>query len=490
MTTKPISGRTIFAMFLVVWVGVGFFGPGYEGIKNNAVPRLGLAFNIIQKHSLTIDEFQGFGPDKAFYDGHYYADKAPGLSLTSLPIIYAAIAVVRGVGGDPQPLRDGHFTDFALLAAHLATTLVNGLALALCVVQIALICRRFNLSSNAALFGGLALGIASPAFGWATMFLGHSLAGSCLFLGFARTLMADLPSLHGRRRLAEGLITGLLLTWACVVEYTTALPVIVVGLFGLWRMRAEPRVDQLLLAAGVLSGLLVGALPLLIYNDLAFGSPFAIGYQYVVGFDAMKQGSMGFALPSPDVALQLLFGGYRGLVWLFPLMLALPFAWRASRRVFPTDAFVIMVAIPVLYLTVNSGYFDWSGGASTGPRHLIPSLPFLCLAFAALWDRAGATLARSALVGLFLVSVAISLVAISVTMGAPNTPDQPLVGFLLRFFLEGRIHNALDFALRAFPFWRAPGAMHLITLLALPVLWLGVIAIVQAPRLLAQRASA
>jgi hypothetical protein len=38
---------------------------------------------------------------------------------------------------------------------------------------------------------------------------------------------------------------------------------------------------------------------------------------------------------------------------------------------------IMIVVSTVFYLLLNSGYFMWWGGASFGPRHLIPMLPFL-----------------------------------------------------------------------------------------------------------------
>ena len=38
--------------------------------------------------------------------------------------------------------------------------------------------------------------------------------------------------------------------------------------------------------------------------------------------------------------------------------------------------------IVAYYWLLNSGYYMWDGGASAGPRHMVPALPFLALGLA------------------------------------------------------------------------------------------------------------
>ena len=81
--------------------------------------------------------------------------------------------------------------------------------------------------------------------------------------------------------------------------------------------------------------------------------------------------------------LELLFGGYRGLLPYAPVLVLVPFGLivmhrNASNR--PTVNVIIAVALTLLL--VNAGYYYWHGGFSTGPRHLIPMLPILGLALA------------------------------------------------------------------------------------------------------------
>ena len=420
--------------------------------------------------SLQVDQVAPFSADKAYFAGHYYSDKAPGMTLMATPAVAALERIARLAGVDTAPVKEGKLSNFLLLAAQVATAFTSGIAYVLVVLALYLAARQLGLSQSAAAFGSLCYGVGTPAFGWATMFFGHITAGACVFLAFAVILATTPQAAPPRRLLLRGIAVGGLLAWACVVEYTTAVPAFVVALFGLARLRAFTSTAVAPLLAGVAAGATVAVLPLLIHNQAAFGSPWRIGYQFVVGFEGMKQGTMGLSLPKAWVVWEILFGSFRGLLWLSPLLAVLPLAWYAAWLRLPADALAVLVAVPILYVIVNAGYFDWSGAASTGPRHLVPALAFAALPFAALWD--AWPIIRRPLLALLAVSGAISVACASVTMAAPNLPGEPMLPHLLGRFVAGDVHNLLDFVLRGVADWRPSGPVHLLTLLVLPVPWL------------------
>ena len=63
--------------------------------NSNSVTRISLVLAIIEDGSLKIDRFQGATSDKVFFKGHYYPDKAPGLSFSALPFTAAAYKFLR-----------------------------------------------------------------------------------------------------------------------------------------------------------------------------------------------------------------------------------------------------------------------------------------------------------------------------------------------------------------------------------------------------------
>ena len=60
---------------------------------SNALTRTALAVAILEDGTACIDKYQAATCDKAFFAGHYYPDKAPGLSFAALPSIAAARAL-------------------------------------------------------------------------------------------------------------------------------------------------------------------------------------------------------------------------------------------------------------------------------------------------------------------------------------------------------------------------------------------------------------
>ena len=183
------------------------------------------------------------------------------------------------------------------------------------------------------------------------------------------------------------------------------------------------------IVAGVL-----GLLPLLIYNQLAFGSPFELGYSKVVGFEGMKQGFFGLTWPKPSVVVELLFGVYRGLLPLSPVLVLVPVGlyvmWREpSTRV----AAGAILAVVCSFLWINASYVYWEGGWSTGPRHLVPMLPLCCLSLAFAWPRA--FWARTVALVLLAWSLVMSMISAVAGMFVPSDIRNPIVDFLLPTFL-------------------------------------------------------
>src|SRR5262249_17994843 len=64
----------------------------------NAVSRIALALAILDEGKLSIDRYEAATCDKAIINGHYYSDKAPGLSFASLPALAVGYTALRATG--------------------------------------------------------------------------------------------------------------------------------------------------------------------------------------------------------------------------------------------------------------------------------------------------------------------------------------------------------------------------------------------------------
>ncbi len=148
----------------------------------------------------------------------------------------------------------------------------------------------------------------------------------------------------------------------------------------------------------------------------------------------MQQGFFGITWPKPGIVVELLFGFYRGLLPLSPILVLVPMGlfemWRRRRTRVPAIAILLVICS---FLWINASYHYWHGGWSTGPRHLVPVLPLSCLALAFAWPRA--LWARTVTLVLLAVSLVLSLICAVAGMFAPSKFRNPIVDFLLPKFL-------------------------------------------------------
>lgn len=378
------NARISVVIAVLTFVSLLFYTPHAD--NSQVVTRLGLTLSIVEHGTLSIDRFADYTVDKALVSGHYYADKAPGLSLLAVPPVWLVKTVLDLLGIKVDSSDAAVFKFYAQIATLIAVALPASIAAAL----VFLMAVQLGASQQSAVFGSLAIAVASPFFFWSTTFFAHSLVGSLIVFILA-------IAIHQRRwDFGRGLAIGVLVGFTVVVEFVGGFAALVAGAVlaaTAWRpiVAAHRR-----FAGGVVLGAAVGVLPLLIYNQLAFGSPFRLGYMSVVGFEGMKSGFFGVGLPNPVVILELLFGGYRGLLPYVPVLVLVPFGllvmFREPRN---RPAVNVIVAVALTLILINAGYYYWEGGWSTGPRHIVPMLPLLGLALAfalpaGWWWRVGA----------------------------------------------------------------------------------------------------
>jgi hypothetical protein len=132
---------------------------------------------------------------------------------------------------------------------------------------------------------------------------------------------------------------------------------------------------------GTIVGGLIAEIPLMLYNNALFGSPFSISYSYS-DLHQMQEGLWGIHWPNPLIANKILFSGERGLLWLSPILALTPRGWWSMETAGERALMILCITIFLSFWIINSGFFNWEAGWSTGPRYITPSLPFLALPFA------------------------------------------------------------------------------------------------------------
>ena len=191
------------------------------------------------------------------------------------------------------------------------------------------------------------------------------------------------------------------------------------------------------LVVAFLGGALLPAIGLGAYHTACFGRPWSTGYRYVADSffaENMARGFMGITRPDPWVLIQSLFGTYRGIFFLSPVLLFGVFGLRKMLRTRFREEAIGFSFIVVYLLVLSSSYYMWWGGAAMGPRHLIPMLPFLALPIAF-------TSSGPSRVGAWILlawSLVTMLIATAVGPEAPEAAD-PAIAFHWSHFVSGEI---------------------------------------------------
>jgi len=404
---------------------LGAYAYFYQAGGWNQNARFDLVRAIVERRTLTIDAYESNTGDKAERNGHLYSDKAPGVSLTALPM-YAAVHAIRG---------EARETDrFQAAASYLCTVWAVALPSALAVVALYVFLvdvMRVGPAVSAAF--ALAYAFGTLAFPYSTLLYGHQPAAALAFLAFTVLAVARHrgPAPGGRSRLAAA---GAALGWAVVVEYPAALTAAAVAAYALLSVRPRPRLAWMAIGAGAAVAVLLG------YHILAFGGPFDLPYDFSVQQPRHRGLFMGLVAPSLRVLRYLLFDEYRGLFygssW---LLLAVPGAGFLLRDRRLRAEGLVCVAVALLYLGLNVCLTDWHGGWGMGPRHLVATLPFLAVLAAGVARGGHRRIVLAAGAAGALVSVVLMLAGTAVKPEVPRVEERPFTAFLLPAFSEGRL---------------------------------------------------
>lgn len=346
--------------------------------------------------------------DIAYVDGHYYAAKAPGLAMFSLPFYVLAKALgAIPLGSPTSPPAGSHTLDGSTMwYANLVVV-----AAFLCLLLLI----RWAVDRSIGTAGtpvALMLGLGTLLLPYATTYFAHDLAAALGFAAFALAVYTR-PARPLFALAGAGVLAGL----AIVVE----LPAVIVAVaVALYLALDSPHLARL---ASFAAGALVGITPLLLFNIWAFGSPVRTSYAHAVkelgasGHDVVGANDEGFyGLTHPSIgALRDLLVSERGLFVLTPITaLALVGLPGLARRGLRSEA-LFVAGLTATMLLYNASYYLPFGGFSAGPRFLILLLPFLAFPLADAWLRwRTATLIVAAVSAFWMISA---------TLAGPNLPD-------------------------------------------------------------------
>jgi hypothetical protein len=317
----------------------------------------------------TIDQYQVNTGDKAYYKGHYYSARAPGLALFALPFYDTLNLVGAESWTEEHVAPPDHPGDEMIYLIGLWANVLPGLLLLVLVWRVA---ERFQNGYGAA--AAVALGLGTMVLPLSTLLFSHVFT---TFLAFA-AFWIMLREREGPPSPMLLALAGLAMGYAFSSEYPTFFTAVV--LMGYLLSRRDALAPPLIVrrAGAYVVGGIVGIVPLLLYNHYAFGSWTHLAYSNI---PRQKQGFFGIDPPSLKVLATLLLDS-RGLLTISPVLilgaLGTVLLYRRGKR---AEALSI-TGVCVCYLGYDSGYYLPFGGGFMGPRFLITMLPFLAFPIA------------------------------------------------------------------------------------------------------------
>jgi hypothetical protein len=412
----------------------------------NTASRLMLTYAIVDRGTVSITGLDKQTNDKAWFQGQYYSDKLPGFSLlATLPY-----ALSRWFFRLPaHPLDVNALPYWA--ADYWVTLGTSGVLTAGTAVLLVLGARELGCGPQTAALVGLAYGLATPAYAYATLAYGHQAAAFALVSSF---VLLWKPTRRRRRESFQLLLAGFLAAYAAVIELQVGPASAILAFYCLAQcLRGDRRPDAIALFA---VGAAVPTIVLLAYNQLAFGSPWDMGYFHhatdIFAKVHNRDNPLGLKFPENFWATlgALLWGRYRGLTFYAPILLLAVPGWAVLlfRRAWRVAIVTFLVVVAVVL--VNVFYPEWTGGWSTGPRLLAPSVPFAMLPVAALL--AGKSRCARVATAVALVLALAGGVAMLMFQGAgariPSEIRDPLLEFV-------------------WPIWKGQGPIHCRNLVSL-----------------------
>lgn len=350
----------------------------------------------------TIDSYQVNTGDKAYYKGHYYSARAPGLGLMALPFYDTLNLVGAESWTNAHVAPPNHPGDEMIYLIGLWANVLPGLLLLLLVWRVA---DRFE--PGYGVVAAVALGLGTMVLPLSTLLFSHVFTA---FLGFGAFALMLRERDGPPSAMLLGL-AGLAMGYAVTSEYPLFFVAAVLGLYLLSRKDALTPLLVARRAGAYIAGGIVGIVPLALYNHYAFHSWTHLAYSSI---PRQQKGFFGISLPSLKVLATLLLDS-RGLLTISPILvlgaLGTVLLYRRGKR---AEALTI-AGVCVCYIGYNSGYYLPFGGGFMGPRFLTTMLPFLAFPVALALKRwPGPTIALAA------VSIATTVLA---------TITHPLVGY-------------------------------------------------------------
>ena len=303
-------------VFLILLGSYAFF---WHSRDWNTASRLMLTYAMVDRGTVEITGLDQQTGDKAEFEGRFYSDKLPGYPfLAAIPYSYARWAFDI----PPHPLGSAALRYW--ISDYWITLGTSSILTAWTAALLVTLARDLGCSPWKAGLIGLLYGLSTPAYIYATLAYGHQASAFALMSSFVLLLRTDKK--HESSRI---FIAGFLAAYASVIELQVAPASAILAIFLLaqW-IQGRRAFDRLALFA---LGVLPPTILMLAYNDLAFNSPWDMGYFHhaTKQFANVHSRDNPLGLLSPDWSKvgPLLLSRYRGLFVFAPILLLAGPGW-------------------------------------------------------------------------------------------------------------------------------------------------------------------
>jgi len=335
------------------------------------------------------------------HDGHYYSDKAPGVTVAALPAFLAAAGLLK-LFNIPLDSDSGW-----LLSSWIACSGSVALITALGGVGVFIwLCKWVQ--ACYAYLTTLALFLGAAPLPYSTLLMSHAfvvgLIGIALWAG-VYTIRNESPGAVRFLKLRT-FVAGWCCGLALASEYSAGIIVTAIMIY-----ISIARYERLLTLT---SGFALALMLIPTYHWICFGTPFTIAYHHEIVFTKMHEGFFGIRFPpNLEQALSLLISSEQGIFFWSPVLL-IAFAGYIELYKISSRVFWLMCLVPIIQILAIAGYSYPSAGGLLGPRLLAPILITMALPTAL-------GIVRFPRIGCFLatLSVMITVVATVIDIVAP-----------------------------------------------------------------------
>jgi hypothetical protein len=434
-TFSAVKRWRVLIALLAIYV---YVFPYFPSLRHaNELPRVLTTMQLVDHGTFQldarIDEIGSRVDISVTPDGHFYQNKAPGLSLLGVPVYLPVALLCRVFGTEPSMA-------FVTWLLRLGLVIVPSILFLRLFREVTTRFATSNEARNAAL---VAYALGSMALPYGLLFMSHAPAAAMVGAAFALAVRAVRSDAGVEKRQALGV--GALLGLAMFTEYQAIFAALIVGVYAL--SGAKQRLHT---AAMMLTTAAPFLIALALYHTAAFGSPFITGYTYSAD-PTNRIGFMGIVGFSTENLLQLFVNPGNGLLLLSPWVLlsvvgaiAIAINREARQRVgAETLTAVAVVLIYCAFVTALAPHFARAGW-TVGPRYIAIAMPFFAwLAAAGLERCLEHEAAAVPAYALLLVGVVVHVVAASTFPHWPRDYGNPLYEVSFRLLEEDHAPRSL-----------------------------------------------